>query len=220
MSSQSLKQFWEDLDDVEVQKLPMGETGLTAGQALNARRLEAIAEWFAIPDEKKDPRDILGLARALGVSPASIRKWQRDPRMLRRVREKTIEFGTYMMPNVLWNQYKQAVLLGDGNAAKFVRDTVGMGPAGGGGREVNVTTNVNVSTHNEEDEYVLEEMNRLVERRARARSRVVSDVGDSQSVQGDQGSPSVEALLPDPGDRDIPQEYVPDTGTTGTEPRG
>lgn len=172
-----IQRYWEAVDDVEVIRLPEGESGLTPKQALTQKRLEAIAEWFAIPESKRDPRDIAGLARALGVSPAIVRKWQKDPRMIRRVQQKTIEFLTYLVPNLAWKQYEKAMETGDTKAADFVR---GMAMPSSPGRGVNVNTTVNVGREEVSDDLALQELRAYVQR-----ARVSGDATIVTPEQGD-----------------------------------
>lgn len=199
-----LKEIWEGATDVEVQRVGEGETGLTHNQVLTARRLESIAEWWSIPEEQRNPRTILDLARSLGVSPASIRKWQRDPRMVRRVDQKTKDSLTYLMPNVIWAMYKRVMQYEDIQAAKVLLAGKQMGSSG-----INVTTQVNVSNGNmyqmeESDDRVLEAVNQAVERRVKARLAVGGGPGATTAPQGNQGKEAVEAVFSDSSNPTVP----------------
>lgn len=199
---------WGNPDSVDLIRLPEGESGLSPKQSLTVRRLEAIAEWFAIPTEARDPKDILGLARALGVAPASIRRWQKDKRMLERVREKARDYATYLMPDLIWSQYKIGMSRGDTRAASFVLGVSGMGPVHGQAPTVQVNTQVNVGQGDTDrlDDLAMEEVNQIVERRARARA-VHAEANVRRNdlpTPGNQGTEAVEALQPNTQDRAIP----------------
>lgn len=216
MDHNKIKEIWEGASDVEIVRVGEGETGLTHNQILTGKRLEAIAEWFAIPDEKRDPRDVAGLARALGVSPASIRKWQKDPRMARRVVQKTREYMAYMMPNVIWSLYKRAIQYEDVSAAKALIAS----QTEPGGRAINVMTQVNVGSNQNQiesgDDRVLEEVNRVVERRVRARLSVVPGSRTAEEIQRDQGKETMAALYADSSDQAVPSIDSSDPSTGGS----
>lgn len=211
-----MKPFWEGIEDVEVRRIEEGETGLTFNQRLTSARLEAIAEWFATPTEARTIGSVNALARAIGASPASIRKWARDPRMLRRVREKTNEFLTHMIPNVAWSAYKSAMKNGDMAAARLLISMV-EGPSQA--RNINIMNQVNVQNNNlnadEEDEMAIAEVNSIVERRVRGKLALYRPE-KPEEVQGDQGEEAVEAVLPDPGDREVPQVEGSDPSPSGS----
>lgn len=212
-----MKPFWEGIDDVETRRLPEGESGLSYKQKLTTARLEAIAEWFATPEEARTIRDIPALARATGASAASIRKWARDPRMLRRIREKTNEFLTHMIPNVAWSAYKSAMKNGDIAAAKLLISMVD-GPAQSA-RAINIMNQVNVQNNNlnadEEDEIAIAEVNSIVERRLKGKLALYRPE-EPQEVQGDQGATPVEAVLSDTSNREIPQVESSDPSSGGS----
>lgn len=213
-----MKPFWEGIDDVEVRKIGEGETGLAYSTRLTAARLEAIAEWFATPDEARTIRSVNALARAIGASPASIRKWARDPRMLRRVREKTNEFLVHVIPNVAWSAYKNAMKNGDMAAAKLLISMVD-GPATQSARAINIMNQVNVQQNNQnadvEDDMAIQEVNSIVERRVRGKLALYRPEEPSE-IQGDQGEAAVEAVLPDSSNREVPQVEGSDPSTSGS----
>jgi hypothetical protein len=91
--------------------------------------------------------------------------------MIRRVQQKTIEFLTYLVPNLAWKQYEKAMGTGDTKAAEFVKS---MAMPSMPGRGVNVQTTVNVGREEISDEVALMELRAYAERaRVAGEARIV-----------------------------------------------
>ena len=155
----------EDL--VEVVRVEEGESGAVTGR-LTEPRLRALAAWWALPARCKTgdiPRDVLGLASALGTSPGLVRRAQRDPRVAEQVRKNTQLAAIYGMPDVLDVQLQIAAAREHkdcGKAARYVAEVAG---AIKSGQSISTTTNVvnPIAFEADSDEEFLDRLKRAKE---------------------------------------------------------
>lgn len=108
MGLKSPSQYWEGELDVDAVTLPEGESGGGPRERLTAERLDRIATYFAAPEEVRrswgGPKDVAELARDVGCRVKSVHLWQRNQKMLDRVRDLTEMAAVYAMPNILYGQ--------------------------------------------------------------------------------------------------------------------
>lgn len=131
---------------VEIRVLPLGESGIVGKARLTEHLAESMASYWALPESERRRRfggnDIAYLAARLRVTPAFVRKHQRNPRVLAGIRKRVNEAVTLLMPEIVHAQAQKAILLKDTTAAKFLADMGGYIKAGGITVQQNVGLNL------------------------------------------------------------------------------
>lgn len=115
---------------VEVVRLPEGESGAVVGR-LSETVVEKIASYCALPSHvrksergKRYATDVAFLAAKLGVTPAFIRKSQRDRRVLGAIRRELDVALTHLMPDLVFVQVQKG-LAGDKGSFESVSKILG-----------------------------------------------------------------------------------------------
>lgn len=90
---------FDGVEEVDVLKVEVGETGKRHGQALTYERMEKIADYLNQP--RKSRGSVMKLAKEVGCSPASIRYWEAHPKMLKRREELLRARALDLMPEAL-----------------------------------------------------------------------------------------------------------------------
>ena len=111
---ESATEYFRGVEDVDVVSLPEGESGAgKPGERLTAERLDALARFWATPDQVREtwngPKDYRELALAVGCRLTSLPKWKRHPMMTKRIADYILLTATLAMPNILWGQILAAV---------------------------------------------------------------------------------------------------------------
>lgn len=132
---------------IEVRVVGEGESGILGRKNLTDALAESIASYWALPESERRKRfgatDVAFLAARLGVTPAFVRKHQRNPRVLAAIKRRVNDAVILMMPAVVHAQAEKAIVGRDTPAARFLAEMSGFIKQSGITVQQNVGINVN-----------------------------------------------------------------------------
>lgn len=132
---------------VEIRVVGEGESGVVGRRVLTDALAESLASYWSLPESERrkrfGPADVAYLAARLGVTPAFVRKHQRNPRVLASIKRRVNDAVVLMMPEIVHTQAQKAIMGRDTPAARFLAEMSGFIKQSGITVQQNVGINVN-----------------------------------------------------------------------------